>query len=220
MVGQFLECSVAARPLAPSFEFYRALGFTSIPVGDTLAHPYLAFFDGYVTIGLHDRDQPSPLLTFVRPSLKEYVRALRRLDITLEYARLTDNEFHRVGFADPTGQSIELLEARTFPPGDWNRQNVSACGQFLEYSLPTDALGRTRAYWQALGFAPTTSGDAPHPWVRLEGHGITIGLHETHFRPGAFAHRTSKHASNIYVPRASRLEPAIPSPAATNMRLR
>jgi len=184
MIGQFLECSVAARPLAPSFEFYSALGFTSIPVGDTLTHPYLVFFDGHVAIGLHDRDQAGPLLTFVRPNVKDYVRALRRLDITLEHAHLRDSEFHRAGFIDPTGQGIELLEARTFPPGDWNRQNVSACGQFLEYSLPTDALDRARDYWQALGFAPTANGDAPHPWLRLEGRGLAIGLHETHFRPG------------------------------------
>jgi hypothetical protein len=184
MVGTFLECSVAARPLAPSFEFYSALGFTSIPVGDTLHYPYLVFFDGDIAIGLHDLDRPSPRLTFVRPNLKDYVRALRRLSITLDDAHLADHEFHRVGFTDPTGQSIELLEARTFPPGDWNRQNVSACGKFLEFSLPTDALDGTRDYWQQLGFRPTGGGDAPHPWLRLEGHGVAIGLHETHFRAG------------------------------------
>ena len=184
MIGQFLECSVAAQPLAPSFEFYSALGFTSIPVADTLPHPYLVFFDGQIAIGLHDRDQPGPLLTFVRPSLKDYVRALRRHHIALDEAHLADHEFHRVRFADVTGQSLELLEARTFPPGDWNRQHISACGRFLEYSLPTDSLETARTHWQTLGFAPTAEGDAPHPWVRLEGHGLVLGLHQTHFRPG------------------------------------
>ena len=184
MVGQFLELSIAAQPLAASFEFYRALGFTSLPVSDSLPDPYLVLFDGAVTIGLHEREQDGALLTFVRPRLRDYVRALRRLGIDLAYAHLADNEVNRVGFADPTGHSIALLEARTFPPGDWNRQNVAACGDFLEYSLPTESLGKSHEFWRSLGFEPTSSGTAPHPWERLMGHGLTIGLHETHFRPG------------------------------------
>ena len=103
MVGQFLELSIAAQPLAASFEFYRALGFTSLPVSDSLPHPYLVLFDGTVAIGLHEREQDGTSLTFVRPRLRDYVRALRRLDIDLTYAHLADNEFNHVGFADPTG---------------------------------------------------------------------------------------------------------------------
>jgi hypothetical protein len=184
VVGQFLELSIAAQPLAASFEFYRALGFTSLPVSDSLPDPYLVLYDGNVTIGLHDREQDGARLTFVRPGLQDYVRALRRLGVEFAYAHLADSEFNRVGFADPTGQSIALLEARTFPPGDWNRQNVSACGEFLEYSLPTESLATSREFWLSLGFSTTTSGTAPHAWERLAGHGLTIGLHETHFRPG------------------------------------
>ena len=41
MLGQFLEYSVAARPLADSFEFFESLGFASIPVSDTLPDPYV-----------------------------------------------------------------------------------------------------------------------------------------------------------------------------------
>ena len=44
MLGQFLEFSVAARPLAPSFDFFRSLGFASIPVADTLPDPYAVLF--------------------------------------------------------------------------------------------------------------------------------------------------------------------------------
>jgi catechol 2,3-dioxygenase-like lactoylglutathione lyase family enzyme len=184
MVGQFLELSIAARPLAASFEFYSALGFTSLPVSDSLPDPYLVLFDGAVTIGLHDREQEGTLLTFVRPRLRDYVHALWRAGIDLAYSHLADNEFNRVGFVDPAGHSIALLEARTFPPGDWNRQNVSACGEFLEYSLPTESLPASREFWRSLGFEPKSGGTAPHPWERLTGHGLTIGLHETHFRPG------------------------------------
>src|SRR5688572_32086856 len=105
MLGRFLEISVGAHPLAASFEFYRALGFVDVPVGDTLPNPYLVMFDGAIAIGLHDLAEPTTRLTFVRPELRAYVRALRRLDVTLDYEHLGDGEFNTVGFTDPAGQA-------------------------------------------------------------------------------------------------------------------
>ena len=184
MLGQFLEYSVAARPLAASFEFFRSLGFASIPVGDTLPDPYVAFFDGAITVGLHDRQQEAPQLTFVRPGLRDYARPLRRLGVELTTAHLRDNEFNSVAFAEPGGQEILLIEARTFPPGEWDTHNVAACGEFFELSLPASDLPTSSRFWQALGFALVASGDAPHAWQRLVGRGVTLGLHETHCAPG------------------------------------
>jgi hypothetical protein len=184
MIGQFLEFSVAARPLADSFQFYRSLGFSSVPVGDMLDHAYLAAFDGTIVIGLHDREQPTPLLTFVRRNVRDYVHALRRAGIPLDYASVSDDEFNRVGLHDPCDQPLELIEARTFPPGDWNTDNVSACGRFLEYSLPAPELDDAAGFWHSLGFVTREQGDAPHRWQRLEGHGLVLGLHAAHFKPG------------------------------------
>jgi hypothetical protein len=184
MLGQFLEYSVAAQPLAASFEFFRALGFTSIPVGDTLPEPYVALFDGAITVGLHDRQQTAPQLTFVRPGLRDYVRPLRRLGIAVTDEHLRDNEFNSITFTDPGGQHIALIEARTFPPGVWDTQNVAACGEFFELSLPASALETSSRFWQSVGFTLAASGEAPHRWQRLVGRGLTVGLHETHFAQG------------------------------------
>jgi predicted lactoylglutathione lyase len=184
MLGQFLEYSVAAQPLAASFEFFRSLGFTSIPVGDTLPDPYVVLFDGAIAVGLHDRRQASPQLTFVRPDLRDYVRPLRRLGIAVTDEHLRESEFNSVTLTEPGGQEIVLIEARTFPPGDWDAQNVAACGEFFELSLPASELQTSSRFWQSLGFALGASGEAPHRWQRLVGHGLTLGLHETHFAPG------------------------------------
>jgi catechol 2,3-dioxygenase-like lactoylglutathione lyase family enzyme len=184
MLGHFLEYSVSAQPLSPSFEFFGALGFASIPVGDTLPDPYLVLFDGAVAVGLHDREQAGTQLTFVRPGLKDYVRPLRRLGIEFTHERLRDNEFNSVTFADPGGQEVVLIEARTFPPGEWNEHNVAACGEFFELSLPAANLEESSRFWQALGLAPVAGGEVPHRWQRLHGHGVTLGLHETHCRAG------------------------------------
>ena len=199
MLGQFLEFSVAARPLAPSFDFFRSLGFASIPVADTLPDPYVVLFDGAIAVGLHDREQAGPRLTFVRPGLRDYVRPLRRLGLELEHEHLRDNEFNSVAFQDPAGQEIELIEARTFPPGDWDPHNVAACGEFLELSLPAVELDESSRFWQTLGLAVVAQGDAPHRWQRLKGRGLTLGLHETHCRPGLSFRCTDLPARSDYL---------------------
>jgi catechol 2,3-dioxygenase-like lactoylglutathione lyase family enzyme len=199
MLGQFLEYSVTARPLAASFDFYRALGFASIPVGDALPYPYVVLYDGAVAIGLHDGAEPGARVTFVRPGLRSYVRPLRRLDIELDFERVADNEFNTVGFTDPGGQPVALVEARTFPPGDWDTQNVTACGEFFELTLPAQSLERSRRFWQRLGLADVAGGEEPHPWRRLSGRGLTIGLHEVRCPAGLSFRSTDIAARSEYL---------------------
>jgi catechol 2,3-dioxygenase-like lactoylglutathione lyase family enzyme len=213
MLGRFLEYSVAARPLAAPFEFYRSLGFVSIPVADTLPDPYLVMFDGAVAVGLHEREDPAPRLTFVRPELRAYVRALGRLDLELDYEHLGDGEFNSVGFTDPAGQAIALVEARTFPPPEWDPHNVAACGEFFEITLPAHELERSSRFWQALGFAPVAAGEAPHSWQRLSGYGVTIGLHEVPCRAGLSFRCSDLEARCEYL-RAKGLRPRTGSPIA------
>ena len=184
MLGQFLEFSFSAEPLARAFEFYRSLGFQPVTVGDQLKDPYVALSDGSVAIGLHARPQEGPLLTFVRPRLRDYARPLRRAGVDIEHAALADDEFNQVLFADPSGQRIALLEARTFTPGEWNSHNVRACGEFLEYSIPTHSLERSLSFWEIFGFEVVANGDTPQPWLRLAGRGLVIGLHQAGFRAG------------------------------------
>lgn len=184
MLGQFLEYSVAARPLVTSFEFFETLGFSSIPVSDTLPDPYLVCFDGAIAVGLHDRAQAGPRLTFVRPGLRHYVRPLRRLGVELTHENLRDSEFNSVGFSDPGGQEIVLIEARTFPPGDRDVRSVAVCGELFEVTLPAQDLDASSRFWRAFGLTTVAAGEAPHRWERLTGHGVTLGLHETHCAPG------------------------------------
>jgi hypothetical protein len=184
MLGQFLEYSVAAQPLADSFEFFESLGFSSVPVSDTLPEPYLVCFDGAIAVGLHDRVQAGPHLTFVRPGLRDYVRPLRRLGVSVTHEHLRDNEFNSLGLRDPGGMAIILIEARTFPPGDWDENNVAICGELFEITLPAADLAESTRFWLQLGLTTVASGEAPHRWHRLTGHGVTVGVHETHCVPG------------------------------------
>jgi catechol 2,3-dioxygenase-like lactoylglutathione lyase family enzyme len=217
MLGQFLEFSLAAEPLAPAYEFYLSLGFKPVETGDLLKDPYVALSDGGVAIGLHARPQSGPLLTFVRPQLRAYVRGLRRIGIELDHSALTDHEFNHVLFSDPNGQQIALLEARTFAPADWSERSVRACGEFLEYSVPTHSIERSRAFWEALGFAPVASGESPHPWQRLAGRGLVLGLHEAGFKPG-LAFRTGELGPRLEYLRAQRVDARAGAPLADRGR--
>jgi len=213
MLCQFLEYSVAARPLAASFEFFETLGFASIPVSDTLPDPYLVYFDGTVAVGLHDRAQEGPRLTFVRPGLRDYVRPLRRLGIEVTDAHLRDNEFNSIQFTDPGGQEAVLLEARTFPPGRWDLHNVAICGEFFEVTVPATDLDASSRFWSALGLSTIAAGEAPHRWQRLAGRGLTLGLHETHCVPG-LSFRCQDLQARLEYLRAKGLAPRSGTPIA------
>jgi hypothetical protein len=185
MLDNFLELSIETDDIGATFEALRSLGFGAVPVGDIRGDGYALVSEGSFCIGLHARRFDGPALCFVRPNLADHVRALRRKDIELEFARLGDQEFHELGFRDPNGQLVNLVEARTFPPPADRAIGPSVCGRFLEYSVATASLDLSQVFWESLGFAEIARGVEPLPWARLTGGGLTLGLYQaTLFRPG------------------------------------
>jgi catechol 2,3-dioxygenase-like lactoylglutathione lyase family enzyme len=194
MLGRLLEFSVGARPLPDAIDAYAALGLYSVPVGDTAPGAYAAVATEDVAIGLHDAEPDGITPTFVRPELKEHVRALRRYGVEFEFLELAEDEFHRAGFLDPGGCLVRLVEARTFPPPEARRGAVPICGEFVELSVCADALTESVAFWTALGLKEVdTASDVPHGSARMQGHGLTLGLHET----GRFGCALTFRADNL-----------------------
>lgn len=185
MIGELLEFTLACGSLPRTAEFYRSLGFLEAHTGAIVTEPYVALGNGEVGIGLYQRDYDAPALTFVRPNLKEHLRALRRHHIELEFAELEDDQFHRAGFRDPNGQLVILSEARTRSPLTDDPNAISIVGKFVEYSLPTHSVEVSASFWRRLGLGVSAEGGEPAPWIRLRGHGLTMGLHEgSRFLPG------------------------------------
>ncbi len=116
MLGRFLEVSVHAPDVQASLEFYESLGFVSAPVGDTRPHPYAVITDGRLFLGLHGEEFDSPTLTWVHPGLALHAPALEALGLEFAFARLGEEAFHELGFVDPSGQMVTIVEARTFSP--------------------------------------------------------------------------------------------------------
>ena len=177
MLGRFHEISVETPDIRASAEFYERLGFSHATTADTWSHPYGVLTDGRLFLGLHQRRFPSPALTFVRPGVAESVAELQRRGIHLTVCRTSHEAFNEIAFRDPCGQSISVLEARTYSPVARRPAEVSLCGYFAELSMPAADFELARAFWEPLGFVATEELDTPYVHLPLTADHLDIAFH-------------------------------------------
>lgn len=180
LLGQFHELSLSTRDIRASSEFYEALGFSHCATGDTWPHPYGVLTDGRVVLGLHEYRFPSPSVTTVRPGIAAAIPEFEALGIELAFAKTGDDRFNEIGFRDPAGQMITVLEARTYFPCDRPAQQQSLCGWFEAFSLPAADFASCAAFWERLGYVAMEVAETPWPQQPLAGDGLPLALH----RPG------------------------------------
>lgn len=177
MIGRFLEIGIATPDIRASVEFYERLGFTQAQTGDIWSHPYGVLTDGRLCLGLHQSRLDSPALTFVRPGVESQLATLERLGIEPSTVNIGGEVFNEVGFRDPAGQPVRLLEARTYSPSDRSALEPSRCGTFRGLSMPAADFEPARSFWEALGFVAGEPEARPYPHLRLAGEGIDLALH-------------------------------------------
>jgi len=178
MLGSFLELSVQTPDIAASLEFYTKLGFSEAQVGETWGHPYAVVTDGRLCLGLHQQEGGEDQLTFVRPQLLKALPALERIGVEFEYRHLGGDVFNRVGWRDPAGLGIRLVEARTFSPAKLPALSTSTCGYFLEIALPAQGLEAAKHYWERFGFVGIDEFGASVPHIACTSDTINLGLYE------------------------------------------
>lgn len=177
MLGRFLEFSVVTPDIRASLDFYEELGFSSAEVGDAWAHPYAVVTDGRICVGLHQEAMPAPSLTFVKPDLLKYLDDLERKGIEFDFRRLGNDVFNEVGWLDPSGQLVRLVEARTFSPSKRLANETSRCGYFLEIALPAPERESAKAYWEDFGFVGMEDPDERLPHISCTSDFIDLGLY-------------------------------------------
>ena len=182
MLGRFLEISVHAPDVPESLAFYESLGFLPAPVGDMWSHPYAVVSDGRLHLGLHAREFESPSLTWVQPELAWHAPQLQALGIDFAFERLNEDALHEIGFADPSGQMITLLEARTFSPPTMPPGHATRLGYFEEFGIPTADLARATAFWDALGLVAFDPVRMPFTKVIAAGRDLNVGLYDVELR--------------------------------------
>jgi catechol 2,3-dioxygenase-like lactoylglutathione lyase family enzyme len=180
LLGTFQEFSIAVVDVRAAVEFYERLGFTHATTTDTYSHPYGVLTDGRLFIGVHRRAPPSPILTFVRPGLAGNVTALRRAGITLRACHVGEEVFNELSFDDPTGQTVAVLEARTYSPVARGGRENSLCGDFAEVSLPATDFAAARGFWEGLGLVAAEEQQLPYARLPLTSDFLELAFH----RPG------------------------------------
>ncbi len=177
MLGHFHEISVETTDIRASVEFYEQLGFSHATTTDTWSHPYGVLTDGRIFLGLHQRRFASPAVTFVHPGVAELVPALEARGIALTRCEIGPEVFNQIGFRDPFGQSISVLEARTFSPVDRHAAEMSLCGYFEELSMPVANADAAREFWEPLGFVATDEMDLPYVRLPVTSDRLNIAFH-------------------------------------------
>jgi catechol 2,3-dioxygenase-like lactoylglutathione lyase family enzyme len=183
VLGRFLEFSLATPDIQASLDFYTRLGFSQADVGEAWSHPYAVVTDGRICLGLHQAAIPAPSMTFVKPGLLKHVETLEDLGVEFEFLHLGNDVFNEVGWFDPTGQLVKLIEARTFSPSKRIGTDTSRCGYFLEIALPTPNLVVSKAYWERFGFVGMDEWDDRLPHVSCTSDHVDLGLYDpSHLR--------------------------------------
>lgn len=187
MLGRFLEVSLQVPDVPASLAFYESLGFVQAAVGDTWSHAYAVVTDGRLFLGLHGHEFAAPALTWVQPELAAHAPRLETLGIEFALARLGDDTLHEIAFADPAGQMVRLIEARTFSPPVLRPAHATRLGYFEEYGIPTTDLGRSTAFWDALGLVAFDPVRAPFAKVVAASRDLNVGLYDVDLRAPVLA---------------------------------
>jgi catechol 2,3-dioxygenase-like lactoylglutathione lyase family enzyme len=183
VLGRFLEFSVATPDIQASLDFYARLGFSQAEVGEAWQHPYAVVTDGRICLGLHQQALPAPSMTFVKPDLLKHIDGLEALGLEFEFRRLGNDVFNEVGWFDPSGQLIRLIEARTFSPSKRAGTDTSRCGYFIEIALPSQDLQESKSYWERFGFVGIDDTDDRLPHISCTSDYVDLGLYEpSHLR--------------------------------------
>ena len=177
-LGRFLELSVSSADIIESLTFFRDLGFTEQPIGEIWSHRYAVVTDGDVSLGLHGRTLDGPALTFTLPDLAKHARRMADRNFDFSFLKLDEDVFNEVGFVDPDGNPVAMLEARTFTPPDMDTP-PSALGQFFEMTLPVRDGLRAARFWAPLAPKLEQHRDEPTTHFRFDAGGLPLGLSES-----------------------------------------
>jgi catechol 2,3-dioxygenase-like lactoylglutathione lyase family enzyme len=179
VLGRFHEIGISTRDIRDSVKFYEGLGFTHATTTDTWSHPYGVLTDGRLFIGLHQlqASKASLSLTFVLPGVAARLAGFERLGLDLTTCRTGDEVFNEIGFLDPFGQPVTVLEARTYSPVERAPEQVSLCGYFEEISLPAGDFEMAKRFWEPLGFVATEESEAPYVHLALTSDHLDLAFH-------------------------------------------
>ena len=178
LLGRFLEFSIATPDIVESLGFYKLLGFQELEVGDVWSHKYAVVSDGELNIGLHDREQGGPAITFVHQDVARQARAMSDAGLDFRYLKVDNDVFNELGFVDRDDNLVAMVEARTFTPCD-RYVDDSLCGGWFEISLPVKDAMHAGGFWAPLAPELLRLREEPTTHMRFNAGEMSLGLSES-----------------------------------------
>jgi catechol 2,3-dioxygenase-like lactoylglutathione lyase family enzyme len=182
MPGRFHELSLSTPDIGASVAFYESLGFWQAPTGDAWPHRYGVVTDGRLVLGLHE-SADFAALTFIHPDVAALADSLHDTGVELTLRRTDPEVFNQLEFADPAGQKVRMVAARTFSPAAGTRQQPSHLGHFAHYSMPAHEPAAVAAFWEPLGFVAMPEDEDPYAHQSLTSDGVDLALHSPRLLP-------------------------------------
>ncbi len=189
-LGEGLEFSLSVKNIEITAAFFQQLGFTS-----TAAHPdtypVQAFTDGSIVISLHQKDFPSPTITYYGSDLMALTDSLNAGAVPYQSETDSAGNLEKIIFRDYNGQRyvcnapapVNRPDVRLVmmdPTGArMEKHTFSRCGMFGEYAIPTADRDSSAAYWASLGFRKMFASNVPYPWGIYFDNQLVMGLHQT-----------------------------------------
>ncbi len=180
--ARFHEISVSTTDIAAFIDFYERLGFSQAPTGDIWSHRYGVVTDGRLVLGLHESPDFNAL-TFVERDVAEVAGTLGDTGVHLTLSHIDPEVFNQILFADPGGQGVRMVAARTFSPAERTADQRSACGYFAHYSMPGFDSAAMAAFWEPLGFVAMPEESEPYPHQTFTSDGINLAMHSPRLLP-------------------------------------
>lgn len=177
-LGRFLEFSVRTTDILESLNFYKALGFRELVIGDMWPHRYAVVSDGLLCIGLHDREFDSPAVSFIQQDLAKHYRSMTDHGFLFTDVKLDEDVFNEISLKDHDGNLLTMVEARTYNFDEEDDDN-SVCGTFFEITLPVRSATRAARFWGSLTHKVEEMREEPTIHMRFEAGGISLGVSES-----------------------------------------
>ncbi len=176
-LGRFLEFSVPTTDILESLDYYRLLGFSEAVVGDIWPHRYAVISDGVLNIGLHTGRFDAPTLTFVRNDLAQDAERLAEHGFEFTARQTGQESFNQLRLEDRYGHAVAILEARTFSGVD-EFDDDSACGTWIELTLPVSDTVHAAAFWGPLASSALRIREEGPTHLRFNVGNLPLGLSE------------------------------------------
>ena len=169
-LGHSFEIVIAALDPGEAAEFYRNKGWRDVTA--PALPDGIRMSDGVIVVSLEPGEPGTTKLRYFSGDLADLNAELGKLNIK------TSGDASRTGFEDPNGLAIEV---RALPENSAVKTQgtaFSTFGQFGEFSLESDDVKASYAFWSSLGFLPTQYNPNPvSSWASLSDGLLNLGIY-------------------------------------------